>query len=94
MRKYAKIDDNQSSIIENLRLLGMSVLSLASIGNGAPDILVGRHGRNWLFEIKDGSKPPSKRKLTEDEALFSSRWRGQLHKVETLKEIVDIINAS
>lgn len=41
------------------------------------DLLVGRAGRNYLFEVKDGSKPPSARKLTPTQRGLRAEWRGQ-----------------
>ena len=78
MRRAAKVDDNHTEIIEALRMLGCSVVSLAAVGNGVPDILVGRAetGRNYLLEIKDGSKSPSRRKLTKDQVEFLGMWKG------------------
>lgn len=91
MRKYAKIDDNQKQIVETLRRLGFSVQSIAAIGNGAPDLLVGYEGKNYLFEVKDGNKPPSKQQLSEDEKKWHSLWRGGCDIVKTAEEIVAII---
>lgn len=53
--------------MEALRLAGCFVQSLAGVGKGCADILVGNDGRWYLIEVKDGSKPPSQRKLTDDE---------------------------
>jgi hypothetical protein len=52
------------------------VQSLATVGDGCPDLLVGYQGATYLMEVKDGRKPPSARKLTEDEAAWHERWRG------------------
>lgn len=79
MRKHGKIDSNQKAIVEALRKAGCSVQSLASIGNGCPDLLVGRNGRNYLLEVKDGAKSPSQRQLTADEEDWLARWRGTAH---------------
>ena len=69
--KYGKIDDNQKEIVAALREHGAFVQSLADIGKGCPDLLCAYAGSWFLLEIKDGSKPPSKRRLTEDEI----RWQ-------------------
>ena len=86
MRRAAKVDENQAEIVRALRELGCSVQSLAAIGQGCPDLLVGRWGRNVLMEIKDGSKSPSRRKLTPAESDWISDWRGEVHVVETVDE--------
>ena len=63
----SKTDNNQTRIVKTLRTAGCFVASLAGVGRGVPDILVGSDGKWFLMEIKDGSKPPSQRKLTGDE---------------------------
>lgn len=91
-----KVDGNQREIVEGLRKLGYSVRSLASIGKGLVDILVGGVGngqkQNWLFEIKDPAQPKSKRKLTPDEQIFFDKWRGQVDIVETIEDVLKIVN--
>lgn len=85
-----RTDGNQTEIVKALRSLGFSVAITSMLGKGFPDIVVGKNGKNYLFELKDPSKPPSGRKLTEDEQLFFDRWRGQINKVETIDEILEI----
>jgi hypothetical protein len=64
---------------------------LHTIGKGCPDLLLGVRGRNFLIELKDESKPGSKKKLTPDEEDFFNEWRGQVSKCETLEEILKVI---
>jgi hypothetical protein len=59
---------------------------LHQLGQGKPDLLVGFRGRNVLLEVKDGAKPPSRRKLTDDEADWHRDWRGQVDVVESKEE--------
>ena len=42
MRRAGKIDANQPEIVAALRDAGCSVLSLAQLGGGVPDLLIGR----------------------------------------------------
>lgn len=92
---YKKVDANQRKIVERLRKLGFSVRSLASVGKGMGDILVGgiSNGKksNWLFEIKDPDQKKSNRKLTPDEQLFFDKWRGQVDIVETIEDVLKIV---
>ena len=67
MRRSAKVDANQAEIVAALRKAGAHVQSLATIGKGCPDLLVSHRNRWHLIEVKDPSKPPSKRELTEDQ---------------------------
>jgi hypothetical protein len=76
MRLASKIDANQHEIVNALRKAGASDFSLASVGHGCPDLLVGYNGNTILMEIKDGSKPPSKQALTPDQLKFIKNWTG------------------
>jgi hypothetical protein len=76
MRRAAKIDSNHLEIVAALRGIGAYVMSLASVGGGCPDLLVGFRGHTFLVEIKDGSKPPSARQLTEAQLKFHREWLG------------------
>lgn len=77
MRRAAKVDANHGDIVKALRNYGASVQSLATVGSGVPDLLVGVDGRNVLLEVKDGSLVPSRRKLTPDEFAWHQSWRGE-----------------
>lgn len=93
MRRAAKVDDNQREIVRALRQVGASVLPMHTLGQGAPDIAVGWRGQNWFFEIKDGAKPPSARKLTPDEKAWHAAWQGSVVVVETVDQALATIGA-
>ena len=76
MRRAAKIDANQEAVVSALRAAGASVQSLAAVGKGVPDLLVGYKGKTLLMEIKDGRKPPSAQRLTEDQLTWHGAWKG------------------
>jgi Holliday junction resolvase len=76
MMRAAKIDANQDQIVTVLRAAGASVQSLAGVGKGVPDLLVGYKGQTLLMEVKDGFKPPSKRSLNEDQLKWHGSWKG------------------
>lgn len=86
MRRAARIDANQNEIVAGLRAAGYSVCILSAVGKGVPDIMVGANGVNYLFEIKDGSKPKSARRLTVDESKWHEAWKGTVCVVESLSE--------
>jgi len=65
-----------------------SVLSLAAVGKGCPDLVIGKHGVNLLIEIKDGSNCPSKRVLTPDQIKFHAQWNGKIHIVKSVDDAV------
>ncbi len=92
-----RVDANQVEIVAEFRRQGCSVLHLHTIGKGCPDILVGmktsKYGKvNILVEIKDGSKPPSQRKLTPDEAQFHQDWLGIVATVTSLDDVRSLVN--
>lgn len=91
MRRAARVDDNQREIVDALRRVGCSVWSLAGVGKGFPDLAVGFRGRNLFLEVKDGSKPPCKRKLTPDEEAFHASWRGHVAVVESVEDALKIV---
>jgi hypothetical protein len=88
VRRAARIDDNHPAIVEAFQKMGCSVLSLAPMGKGVPDLLVGCGMKNYLVEVKDGEKVPSARKLTPDETRFCRTWLGHWQKVETVPEAI------
>ena len=74
MRKRAKVDSTHGEIVAAFRQAGWQVLSLATLGNGAPDLLVYGYaptrGRGiHLIEVK---RP--KGKLRHEQELFGARW--------------------
>ena len=86
-----KIDGNQNDIVKMLRKIGCSVAITSMIGKGFPDFVCGFRGKNFLFELKDGNKSASRKKLTKDEILFCTTWAGQINTVESFEEILKII---
>jgi Holliday junction resolvase len=76
VRRAAKVDANQAAVVKALRRVGCSVQSLAAVGAGVPDLLVGRNGRTFLLEVKDGSKVKSAQKLTPAQVDWHSTWKG------------------
>ena len=94
MRRHPRLDDNQESVVMALRKAGCTVLSLATIGKGCPDLLVARNGRNVLMEIKDGNKTPSHRKLTNDEIEFAAHWRAPVFVVHDAQEAIDVMKGA
>lgn len=90
MRKRAKPDGNQEGIVKALRKIpGVSVAVTSALGDGFPDIIVGYKKRNYAFEIKDPSQPPSKRRLTPDEVEWHKNWHGHIQVIETVEQVWD-----
>ena len=94
MRRAAKVDDNHKAIVKALRGCGCSVVSLAAVGVGCPDLLVGLAEKNYLLEVKDGNKPPSARKLTHDQRHFFATWRGQAVVVTNVDQALEAVGVT
>ena len=76
-RRASRLDDNHGEIVTALRsVAGVSVCSLAGLGDGVPDLLIGANGRTYLVEVKDGEKYPSARTLTPDQRTWIRKWTG------------------
>ena len=91
-RGFCRVDNNQREIVSALRSAGASVQLLHMIGHGAPDLVVGYGGQNHLLELKDGSKPPSARRLTPDEEQWHKNWKGQVAIVCSAKEALKLLS--
>lgn len=93
MKKIAKVDGNQKQVVTSLRKIpGVSVAITSQLGSGFPDIVVGHKGFNYLIELKDGSKPPSGRRLTDDEKQWHVNWKGQVSICNDFDEVLNLIN--
>lgn len=73
-----KIDGNQNAIVNHLRRCGWTVQSLAKVGGGAPDILVGvvvpgRAPTNVLIELKSPGE-----QLNEKQVMWHASWLGRV----------------
>jgi Holliday junction resolvase len=68
-----KVDSNHADIAQAFRSCGCSVFSIASIGGGAPDLVVGKYDCNMLVEVKtdDGE-------LNDLQEQFWDRWLGRI----------------
>ena len=93
MRRAAKVDENQPEVVKALRAAGASVQPLHAVGQGCPDLLVGFRGKNLLFEVKDGAKAPSAKRLTDDQSEWHAEWRGNVFFVETAEEAIRLLGA-
>jgi len=91
MRRAARVDANQAQITAALRAAGATVQPLHMVGRGCPDLMVGFHGANYLLEVKDGSKPPSKQRLTEDEQQWHDLWRGQVATIDSAEQALEVL---
>lgn len=84
MRRAAKVDGNQRTVVEALRRAGWTVRHTHMIGKGWPDVVAAKERLNLLVEIKMPGE-----KLTPDEAEFWQTWPGPKVIVYSEQDAVD-----
>lgn len=72
-RRICRVDANQAEIVKKLRDCGAFVQSLAAVGGGVPDLLVGYRNEWFLLEIKSSKDA----KLTPDQRVWHKKARGK-----------------
>jgi len=93
-RRAAKVDGNQAAIVSALRAAGCSVQSLAEVGAGCPDILVGWGGPDGyvaVMEIKDPTVPKLDQQFTPRQKQWHSLWLGPAYLVRSADEALAIV---
>lgn len=84
MRHSLRTDENQKEIVRALRKIGCTVYVI-----GLPvDLLVGFRGRNFLMEVKVDSK----KKLTKLQQKFFGEWRGEVARVESVEQALEVVS--
>ena len=94
MIRAARVDSNQPEIVTALRKVGCVVVIVSQLKNLC-DIAVLRAGVTYWMEIKDGTKPPSQRKLTPGELKCKSDFESvgvAYNIVNSIDEALHIIN--
>lgn len=80
MRRAARLDINHAMIVEAFEAHGCTVLSLAAVGRGVPDLLVLDRERLLLVEVKT-----DKGKLTPEQVKFHAEW--PTHIVRSVEDV-------
>ena len=78
-----RTDLNHAQVINGLRQAGMAAHSIASVGDGVPDILVGFRGICVVLEVKRYKEEPNQK-----EKDFAARWPGPYAIVNTPEEAI------
>ncbi len=91
MRRAARTDDNHVDVRDAFRDLGIKVRDMAGVGKGFPDLLLAFGGAMALVEVKDGKKPPSKRKRSDGQLDFAENWPGRVELCESLDDVPGIV---
>lgn len=93
MRRAARTDANKQEIVDFLRAAGCSVYDLKQ----PVDLLIGKHNRTVLCELKDGRKPPSAQRFTKAQESFLATWRGgavvTIRDIEGARTLVRMLDA-
>ena len=90
MRVHGKVDINQREIVAILRQYpGAIIHSLASVGGGTPDLLLGYQGETTLIEVKGRGG-----KLNDLQRAWHAEWTGTPVAVVRSQEDVVILMAS
>jgi Holliday junction resolvase len=80
----ARRDANHKEIVAALEAVGATVVDLAAVGGGAPDLLVGFRARNFLLEIKNPqrrTRGDNAAGTLDKQAKWREAWRGQAYVV-------------
>ena len=91
-RKYAnQRDENEKEIRDALVAIGCTVEAI-----GRPvDLLVGYRARNFLIEVKNPDTRYGKEdRGTKAQREFFKTWQGQVRKVYTVEEAIDVVTKS
>jgi Holliday junction resolvase len=88
-RRAARTDANHKEIVKAFRDLGWSVQDISQLKNCC-DLFVSKAGRTIAVEVKDGSKPPSARKLSEGEIKFMEMWQGEYSVVLCIDDVISL----
>ena len=102
MRRAARKDDNQKTIVDGLRAAGYSVSVLND--EALPDLLIGGTGRcpncnhtqptNWTLEVKRQPGPRGGlkgRTLTPEQLIWFRDWLGQANVARSLEEALEVL---
>jgi len=87
MRHKASLDANHTEIVSQLRHIGATVVDLAKVGKGCPDLLVGWRGKTYLMEIK--TKTGHMR--TTQEQFFRSWTGGHIAVVRSFDDAYNVL---
>ena len=93
MRRAARTDHNHQEIINALKKVGCTVSDTSAVGGGFPDLVAGIKGINYMIEVKDGNKSPSRRTLTDAQVRFHILWRGHISVVKNIEEAIAVVQS-
>jgi hypothetical protein len=91
VRARARTDANHAAVGHWLRDLFTAVRDCRQFGGGMSDYVVRtRAGTLFLVEVKDGSKSPSRRKLTDQQLEWKRDFGDSYRVVENFLDVVEL----
>jgi len=87
MKLRARVDKNHKEIVDCFRKIGCSVLSLAAVGKGCPDLLISYQKQCYLVEVKDTGG-----KLNAMQEAWHLKWDSRVFVVKTKGDCVSLLN--
>lgn len=88
-RRAARTDANHKDIVKCFRSLGWSVLDVSQLKKCC-DLFVSKIKVTVAVEVKDGSKPPSQRKLSDGEIDFMEAWQGEHRIILSEDDVIEL----
>ena len=90
-------DANHNEIAETFEALGWLTFDTSMVPKWVDMTVQGKYPwshtiETLLIEVKDGSKPPSKRKLTDDQIPLHQKWN--IHIIESVKDVYDLLEVT
>ena len=90
--KAARTDANHTALVQAYKDAGWSVLSLAKVGDGCPDLLLCDRTRTRLHLVEVKTETG---RLTPDQAIFSLCWPVRVvRSVEDVRQHVQAVTES
>ena len=75
-RPRHKVDANQAEIVDALLAAGYRLQTLATVGNGTPDLLASKGGIMWLLECKMPGE-----KVSDLQKKWAATWAAPVYVV-------------
>lgn len=95
-RRACRVDANHGAIRDALRAAGAGVIDGSKFSEGFSDLVCFWRGETILIEVKDGTKPPSARKLKPKQEIVHALALSHgvtIHVVTSIDEALAVLGA-
>ncbi len=92
-RRHKRKDANHADIVKWFRDHGALVDDVSNLPGLGYDLIISVGDVVRVVEVKDGSKPPSARRLTESEVEAQARWGSQFVVVTSEADAEELLEA-